>query len=107
MFGFNIPAKLKSILKSALIAGVGGIAAYLLAVLSTGDLDLGIYGPIAAAVLSWVANLVKVYFEKQPTPPPVAKLGLILCIAAAIATSAIGCCPCRRCDAPPATAINR
>jgi hypothetical protein len=51
-------------LKSALISAAGAAVAYAAAVLSSGELDLGIYGPLAAAVAAWLVNALKVQAGK-------------------------------------------
>lgn len=51
--------KLKKIGRSAAIAGAGAALAYLLAAIQSGGLDLGIYGPLAAAALAWLVNTLR------------------------------------------------
>lgn len=85
--------KLSSVLRSALISAAGALLAYLLAAVSTGSLDLGAWGPIAATALAWAVNTLRVNFPD--ISPPATRLLLWGLVGASAA--AIGCTPCR-CD---------
>lgn len=87
--------KILSILRSALISAAGALLAYLLAAVTTGGLDLGMWGPLAATALAWAVNTLRVNFPD--ILPPASRVVLWIFAGASIAATATGCNPCR-CD---------
>lgn len=54
-----------SFLKGALLATAGAVVATLTAYV--GDADLGLYGPLLGAILSVLANAVRLAIQGEPT----------------------------------------
>lgn len=44
---------------SALISAGGMVAAYVGGLITSGQLDLGVYGPLVGAVCAWLVNLAR------------------------------------------------
>lgn len=64
--------KFRKLLISAGVSAVGAALAYVSGVLASGELDLGIYGPLVAAGAAWLTNLVREYLKPAAPVPPVA-----------------------------------
>ncbi len=58
--------------RSALISAAGAACAYVAGVLASGELNLGVYGPLAAAVAAWLVNLFRELAKSPDDKTPTA-----------------------------------